>query len=191
MTRWVEGNPRLWYGWTDLGPTQIPVNPPFIQLTDRTTGQLWWLSFNTTQHFQVPSNGDGLGYISINSASPPPGQPKVVFNAYEEPWFTISNAGNDPANQGVLYNARYRLIVDNSILGAEVVPQPPYGGQTDGGQAQIYARQGCFNCPSRSIILASDQSSPGNMNFGWVVYIDPGPPIITAPGPWPCETQDC
>src|ERR1700675_927294 len=113
---------RLWWGYTDIGRIQIPPNPKYLILTDRDTGQLWWVTFNKTL-----ASSDGFGYIAINSVFPcnsnidgasngprtiPP--PKVynncvIYDAYDEPVIGFLDAVNF-----------VRLFVRGGVLGASV-----------------------------------------------------------------------
>lgn len=121
MTTWPYR--RQWWGFTDIGPIQIPPNPFYIILTDRADGLTQWrVAFNTT----TPSS-DNLGYISITSAfpcnqiadGPAPGQlnPQIrpyqnchFYDAYDEPVIGFFNP-----------QTYARLIVRNSQLGVEIL----------------------------------------------------------------------
>lgn len=162
MMRWVDGRPRWWYGWADLGPIQIMPVPPFIILTDRADGTKWWVTFNTTT-FSL----DSLGYISISTTSPPINNPGniLTYGAFEEPWLTNGQDANGSLT---------RLIVRGGFLGVEVLVQGEPGHATGGptgavaqqGQHVTYALQANvgFNLPMRNIILS--QTTPGQ--YAWV-----------------------
>jgi hypothetical protein len=113
---------RMWWGYTDIGRIQIPPNPKYLILTDRTTGKLWWVTFN------APSGtGDGFGYVALNDKFPCNSNidgasngprtiplPKVynncvIYDAYDEPVLGMADS------QTIV-----RLIVDNGFLGASV-----------------------------------------------------------------------
>jgi hypothetical protein len=72
MTTWYEGNKanwpykRQWWGWTNLGPIQIPPQPEyqvFIDRADNTTK--WYLTFDPAQVYP-----DGLGTIAVTTVLP-------------------------------------------------------------------------------------------------------------------------
>jgi hypothetical protein len=112
---------RMWWGYTDMGRIQIPPNPKYLILTDRTSSKLWWVTFN------APGASDGFGYVALND--------KFPCNSY------IDGASNGPRtvpspkayNNCAIYDAYaepvigflnpstfVRLIVDNGFLGVSV-----------------------------------------------------------------------
>jgi hypothetical protein len=112
---------KQWWGFTDIGPIQIPPNPQYLILTDRGTGTLYWITFNTSI-----ASPDGFGYVAINTVfpcntnidAPTTGQidPQartfnncVVYDAYSEP--IIGHV--DDLNF-------VRLIVRNGTLGVSI-----------------------------------------------------------------------
>lgn len=150
MSRWIEGRPGVWYGYTDMGPIQIPPLPRHIILTDRDgSGAKWWLTFNLS-----PTTSDGFGYVSISSTLPPSGQESITYAAFNEPYIPLSS--------GVA-----RLIVRGGYLGVDA--SPPGQGITDAETLQLYARQAGLNIPMRRIILSSTTDKKGPL-YSWVPY---------------------
>jgi hypothetical protein len=149
MSRWIDGRPGMWYGFTDLGPIQIPVVPQFIMMTDRADGvTLWWLTFDTTVSYP-----DGLGTIAVTTTSPPFGFPYQTFGPYDGPYLN-GDAGFA------------KLFVRGGTLGVDEEPTPV--GLEDIEGLQVYARQAGLNIPMRQIILGGSDSL-GNL-YGWVPY---------------------
>lgn len=65
-----------YYGYFDMGPVQLPPLPPIFGMTDRTTGVVWYLTYNkATNHFQL---------ISPNPF--PQGRPAKVYPPFDGPW---------------------------------------------------------------------------------------------------------
>lgn len=145
MMRWVDGRPRMWYGYADFGPIQMPPVPRYIVLTDRTTGTAWWLTYNTDL-----TTADGYGYISITDTSPPSSQESITFGAYDGPYLS-----------GPLGTTR-QLFVRNGYLGVE---ERQDRGIVDAESLQIYARKAGLNISMRHIIF----STTGNF-YAWVPY---------------------
>jgi len=123
---------KRWWGFTNMGAIQIPPNPQPMVLTDRGTGEQWWVTFNTSLY---PSS-DGYGYVAIQSVlpcnqvndAPAPGQlnPRArpynnchFYDAYDEPIIGYLDA---------THTQYARLIVRNGFLGVDVIAVNPQAG---------------------------------------------------------------
>lgn len=47
-TNWPDRDPYNPFGYYNLGPVQIPPPLPVVGMTDRTTGKVWYLVYDTT-----------------------------------------------------------------------------------------------------------------------------------------------
>lgn len=130
MTTWPWR--KMWYGFYNIGRIQFPAAPSFLVYTDRTTGQEWYLTYNTST--SPPSDGFGrVGFSSVppwpagnnpttsgiwgEGATTPTGPyyGKVhLYAAFEEPW--LDQSQNTPLFPGY----RWRLYIDNSTPGLEL-----------------------------------------------------------------------
>lgn len=97
MLDWPYGR-RTRSGYADFGRSQIPPLPQIMQLTDRTTGKLWAVSWAIS-----PDR------ISISDELIPSGRSRRdgirVYSAFSEPPFPL--------------NGRNRLYIDNSRIGID------------------------------------------------------------------------
>jgi hypothetical protein len=165
---------RQWWGYTDIGPVQMPPNPQYLILTDRTTGQLWWVTFVLS-----PNAPDGCGFVAIstvlpcnttidgptpNSSTPTPVPYNncEIFPAYGEPVLTVLNGATI-----------VRLIVNNGLLGVS--------------QEAVNVQFGIPNAPPLWVIpqVAGYQNPKVGYN-GEIVQIsfDPIAPFYT----WTCSS---
>ena len=127
---------RQWWGYTDMGPIQIPPNPQYMVLTDRTTGTQYWVTWAESVTNPSPN---GFGYVAINTAlpgnqinTPPTGGPTPTppqnynncqfFDAFDEPVIGYLDGPN-----GMIISAR--LIIDNGYLGVDVEQLSKQGGR--------------------------------------------------------------
>lgn len=117
--RWNNGRPEMRYGYTDMGPIQIPGLPMTMGLTDRGTGTVYYLTHTTSE-----PGPDGDGFISL-STSPPSG-PTVVYGAYEGPIFDT--------------NPTLRLLVRDTRIGYEIVTYEGLRGQEKDYQQGLLTR---------------------------------------------------
>lgn len=162
MTRWIDGRPGWWWGWSDLGPIQIPPLPPFLLLTDRVTGQVWWVQPDAT-----------FTHVQITTASPPAGQTQILYQAFNEPYIS--------GTPGIA-----QLFVSNGTLNVGMVI-PNVQGITNISTDPIYARAApagsSFATTVLKIILVS--SGPGNaVTFGFT-------PLVYNPTPNPVCPPPC
>ena len=126
MMRWIDGRPRMWYGWTDMGPIQIPALPQYIVLTDRVDG---------LQYVLTHTLSGGVAQSPATLSTTIPSSPdKVVYGPNDGPYI-----------QG---NPTIRLYSSSGVLVAETVPQPL--PQTDIENQQVFSRNG--NSPSLLLI---------------------------------------
>lgn len=179
---------KIWWGFFDMGAIQIPPNPKYLVITDRDTGQLWWVTFNLTT---VPSS-DGFGYVAVNSVLPansyydgasngpqtiPPPRPYnnlVIYDAFDEPIIGFF----DPSTY-------VRLIIRSGTLGISIEAVNPQFGTPPLGVPPLNLIQDTkilgFNTQYDTIILST--TSPN-----WVGWI---PTILTqTPNPSPVQTYD-
>lgn len=203
MTTWNWR--KQWYGYTNFGPIQFPVAPPYVILTDRNDGEtLWWLINDTTT---VPY-ADGFGLMGIKEVPPwpPGGNPTTsgiygqtgttpigpyygvvnIYPAYQEPWIT-RHIDTPPL---YLTGARARLFVRSGQLGVDVLPvglPDPRGENNVNQQGQNYQAQSAiyglsptgsvgYNVQIGEIILTG--TSPG---IGWSPF-----KVTQTPNPTPC-----
>lgn len=150
-----DGRPKMWWGYADMGPIQIPPLPYYIILTDRADGKLWQLSFNV-----ATASPDGFGYISINDALPTTPD-KQVYPAFEEPFLS-----NSP---------RTRLIIRGGILGVEEKVANLNESQVNTSEAQRRAIARLALSRSYREIISSILT-PGE--YAWVPYT-----IVQTPNP--------
>lgn len=112
---------RRWWGYTDIGSIQFPPNPQYIILTDRTTGQLWWLTFTIN-----PNAPDGCGFVSINSTLPCNTNTDRPTSGQNDPRVFPRNncVVYDPGSEPILTflddSTLVRIMIDNGILGVSV-----------------------------------------------------------------------
>lgn len=139
MMLWREGRPKMRYGYTDMGPIQIPTLPTYIVLTDRADGKLWLLEYSTTT-----LNADGAGYVGITTVLPT-NRPYITFAANEEPYFP-----GTPLT---------RLIVRGGYLGAETA-NPDNAADHDN---LILAARNGLNLTFAQLIFST--STPGSYGF--------------------------
>lgn len=103
-----------WGGFHDLGPPQIPRQPPSIGMTDRVTGDVWWLKF------------DGAN-ITLNSQQPV--GPQRAYGPYDGPCIAAFGL---------------KLAVSNGRVIFEQSPSdgsaPPFAVQNFQNLAQIFAQ---------------------------------------------------
>jgi len=160
MMRWINGRPRWWYGWSDLGPIQIPVLPPYIVLTDRADGTLWLLTWNATNQPPV----DGLGYVSIRNDGLPTGPRVQTYGPFDGP--TVGS---------VKGNVAVRLFVRGGFLGYDYQT----GNEVDVGEAagQIMAQKVNNHLEYRQVIVHKTFTSPTDTTPGsllaWQQFINP------------------
>lgn len=120
----------------DIGPIQLPVLPPYIVLTARTSTVQWTLVYNP--------NG---GTVGISTTLPPKGVPFISYAAFEEPY--IFNAAG----------ARAQLAVNLGVLGIGPVSTDP---TIVPGNGIVVARNG-LNATFAQVILSL--STPYTFTF--------------------------
>lgn len=147
---WTNGRPRMWQGFADLGPIQIPPTPTYLVLTDRADGTLWWLSYNNTTDVRP----DGFGDVSIISGTTPNAKQTVTYAAYAEPYLT-QDLGRFA-----------RILVRGGYLGIEESTTPHI---TDASNLGVFARKAGLLIPMRRLILSV--ITPPDAIAGWYGWV--------------------
>lgn len=94
-----------YFGYFDLGPVQIPPLPPRVGLTDRTTGKVWYLGYDSTAQTQ-----QGPGRMVLTDYVPQPDAANFrVYAPWEGPFFWA-------------LGTQLRLGVDNGRLVWDTAP---------------------------------------------------------------------
>lgn len=184
MTQFSGADRRQWWGYTDIGPVQIPAAPYYIVLTDRADGiTLWYLTFDTTQ-YPFP---DGYGLVAISTTVPKIGggyaANLLTFTPYNEPYI-----GNMPTG----YTGQ--LFVRSGDLGlniqAENDPEyAPIQGTSNQANFGVFALpQNAlvgFGNPSRQLIFSKGSLRPISGFVAWIpwdVTQTPNPaPVVSNP----------
>lgn len=177
---------KMWWGYTDMGAIQIPPNPKYLILTDRTTGKLWWLTFN------APSGtSDGFGYVGINDQLPCKSSQRdganngklkpvpvtynncVVFDAYGEPLLGMQDSAT-----------LVRLIVDNGLLGVSLDTfNPQIGLDPNAPTITVMQDTGILSFNQEYVTIILSKTTPGA--YAWVPTT-----LIQTPNPSAVQTYD-
>lgn len=178
MTVFAGSQRKQWWGYTDIGPIQIPPNPQYLVLADRDTGQLWWVNYDPAS-----------GLVGINNVlpcnspvdQPRPGQinptPKnysncVVYDAFDEPIIGYLDMQNF-----------FRMCIRSGVLGVSFESANPQMGTIGAMPLNLLPTNGILglNQAYAVLMLAPGASSPVSASFwvGYTVYTltqTPNPP---------------
>lgn len=132
----MSNRPRTWYGYTDMGPIQIPPLPQAFLIQDRGDGTWWLLAYSIT-----PPADDGLGYVSITDVIPS-NVHYSVHEAYGEP----------------VLEPGIRLLIRDGYLGYEVIDTNDILYKT----RRVLARRGRARS-HREIVIPASWTKSGDM----------------------------
>lgn len=194
---------RQWWGFTDLGPIQIPPQPFYTILTDRSTGAYWYLTFQTGQ--LVPNYLDQLGTIAIITPSLSNTLRDVGYGHVPTyalfPGIGSSYAAyaqlylpeNEPWLEGMPQGYAARLFVRNSVLGAEIFAEndplyTSFGDQSQIVSAPIFALPQTanvgFGSAFRRLFWSTNTTVLAPIGFvaweNWVITQTPNPPRVNS-----------
>lgn len=176
---------KQWWGYTDIGPVQIPPNPQYLILTDRGTGTLWWVTLNLAS--------GGTRRVAINSAFPCHTTIDGIGNGQNKPTPKVYNNCNlfdafaEPVVGFVDAQTLVRLIVRDGQLGVSVEPvNRQLGTDPQAPPLILIPDTGIlgFNQVYATIILDTVAANNGT----YVVWV---PATLTqTPNPSPVQTYD-
>lgn len=194
---------RQWWGFTDLGPNQIPPQPYYTVLTDRADGvSLWFLTFQTGQN--VPNYLDQLGTIAIITPNLNKfrdlGYGKVptyslfpgVGTVYAD-YMQVYYPENEPWLSNMPQGYAARLFVRSAVLGVEIFADndplyTAFGDQSQVTSPMIYALpqsgQTGFGQTFRQISWSDNTHATGPTAFvgwkAWTITQTPNPPNVNS-----------
>jgi hypothetical protein len=192
MTVFSGADRRQWWGYTDIGPIQIPPNPQYLILTDRNDGvTLWWVTFNN------PGSPPG-GFVSVKStlpADPPIDRP--TKNAQDPRPFVYDNCALWPAYGepvlGVIDGNYFaRIFVRGGTLGVSREQFNPSFGYT--WAAPLYLIQTVLNPVNpklgyngeyvQLILDITVNGTPSAPTYAWIPYT-----LTQTPNPAPVNSM--
>lgn len=184
MTTWPYR--RQWWGFTDIGPVQIPPNPQYLILTDRTTKALWWVFWNASTQ-QVGINSVLPANTTIDGPTTSALTPRVVmynnpaiYSAFDEPVIGFFDSQNFA-----------RLIVDQSALGFSVEQRnKQLGTAPQSAPLNIISSILGFNGTYATIILSGTVSNPAVGYTVNTIVQTPNPPPYVPQNDFPSQQID-
>jgi hypothetical protein len=154
MTTWPYR--KQWWGFTNVGPIQIPPNPQYLILTDRTTGTQYWVFWNAATQQVGINTALPANPIADGPTTGPNDPGPVAYNnpAYYDAW--------DEPVLGFFDDTNFaRLIIDTAYLGISIEQlNRQFGSTPNAPKLNIIPRILGFNGTFATIILGGTAALP-------------------------------